>query len=87
MLWNHRADRLKAAEASPPPPPAVSPPPAPRERRRPIDYIAEHPPVWAGTGEPKTYAPTLRQRIDATVIIDPDGTRRPDWAARLEISR
>jgi hypothetical protein len=87
MLWNHRGDRLKAVEAPPPPPLAAPAPPAPRERRRPIDYIAEHPPVWAGTAEPKTYAPTLRQRLDAAVIIDPDGTRRPDWAARLEISR
>jgi hypothetical protein len=87
MLWDHRRDRLKTAEVPPPPPPVVSPPPAPRERRRPIDYIAEHPPVWAGTAEPRAYAPTLRQRLDAAVIIDPDGTRRPDWAARLEISR
>jgi hypothetical protein len=86
MLWDHRRDRLKAVEASPPPPTAAPTPPAPRERRRPIDYIAEHPPVWAGTAEPKTYAPTLRQRYDAAVIVDPDGTRRPDWAARLEIS-
>jgi hypothetical protein len=42
--------------------------------------------VWAGTAEPRTFAPTLRQRY-AAVIVAPDGTRRPDWAARLEISR
>jgi hypothetical protein len=87
MLWNHRRDRLKAVEAPPPPPPVTPAPPAPRERRRPIDFIAEHPPVWAGTAEPRTYEPTLRERYDAAVIIDSDGTRRPDWAARLEISR